>query len=204
MEQAILARKKEITELQKLLSDSHLAIYNEKNAVNGLKLKFEDLRKTQRDDVRRLRELQQLSAEVSAQKKTSKLNMTSVMQDRRPEKSKMSHPLSKRERAMAEASEIKSSKGASKRETTRNSIDMSRTGAGGSALSISGTITSAKKIAVAANTTMTNKTRDTDRSYTSTSSKSSSGGIVKTVILPFDEINNIKNELEYLKQYKDA
>ena len=46
MEQNIFARKKEITELQKLLSDSHLAIYNEKNAVNGLKLKFEDLRKT--------------------------------------------------------------------------------------------------------------------------------------------------------------
>ena len=29
------------------------------------------------------------------------------------------------------------------------------------------------------------------------------GGIVKTVILPFDEINNIKAELEYLKQYRD-
>ena len=25
------------------------------------------------------------------------------------------------------------------------------------------------------------------------------GGIVKTVILPFDEINNLKKELEYLK-----
>ena len=57
MEEAIFQRKKEITEIQKLLSDSHLAIYNEKNAVNGLKLKFEDLRKTQRDDERRLREL---------------------------------------------------------------------------------------------------------------------------------------------------
>lgn len=29
-----------------------------------------------------------------------------------------------------------------------------------------------------------------------------SGGIVKTVILPYDEINNIKSELEYLKDYK--
>ena len=28
------------------------------------------------------------------------------------------------------------------------------------------------------------------------------GGIVKTVILPYDEINNIKSELEYLKDYK--
>lgn len=31
---------------------------------------------------------------------------------------------------------------------------------------------------------------------------SSTGGIVKTVILPYDEINNIKTELEYLKDYK--
>ena len=29
-----------------------------------------------------------------------------------------------------------------------------------------------------------------------------SGGIVKTVILPYDEIINIKNEIEYLKQYR--
>lgn len=32
---------------------------------------------------------------------------------------------------------------------------------------------------------------------------SSSGGIVKTVVLPYDEINNIKSELEYLKQYRE-
>ena len=57
MEQQIYARKKEITELQKLLSDSHLAIYNKRNAVNGLRLKFEDLRKVQREDERRLKEL---------------------------------------------------------------------------------------------------------------------------------------------------
>ena len=31
---------------------------------------------------------------------------------------------------------------------------------------------------------------------------SATGGIVKTVILPYDEINNIKTELEYLKDYK--
>lgn len=30
------------------------------------------------------------------------------------------------------------------------------------------------------------------------------GGIVKTVLLPFDQINNLKNELEHLKQYKAA
>ena len=207
MEQGIYDRKKEITELQKLLSDSHLAIYNEKNAVNGLRLKFEDLRKTQRDDERRLKELKSLSAEVNAKAKTTKLTANSVMQDRRPEKNKVMHPLSKRERAMA--SESKDTVGPFSTRTGSIEHNLSRTHGPSSALSISGTITSAKKIAVNSNTSvtkMTNKTRDTDRSYDSKSSLSmnSTGGIVKTVILPFDEINNIKIELEYLKQYKNA
>jgi len=30
------------------------------------------------------------------------------------------------------------------------------------------------------------------------------GGIVKTVILPYDQINNLKGELEHLKQYRYA
>lgn len=45
----------------------------------------------------------------------------------------------------------------------------------------------------------------TDRSTSSTSSNlvtNATGGIVKTVILPYDELNNLKAECEYLKQYK--
>ena len=52
-------------------------------------------------------------------------------------------------------------------------------------------------------------TQESNRSKMSGSSSSSSkteyktsGGIVKTVILPYDEINNLKAEVEYLKQYK--
>ena len=37
----------------------------------------------------------------------------------------------------------------------------------------------------------------------STTASSATGGIVKTVILPYDEINQLKNEIEYLKQYKE-
>lgn len=37
-EDEILKKKAEISELQKALSDSHLAVYDEKNTVNGLKL----------------------------------------------------------------------------------------------------------------------------------------------------------------------
>jgi hypothetical protein len=33
-------------------------------------------------------------------------------------------------------------------------------------------------------------------------SDTQAGGIVKTVLLPYDEIINLKNELEYLKLYK--
>ena len=82
MEAQVYRRKKEITELQKVLSDSHLAIYNEKSTINGLRLKYEDMRKGQREDERRLKELKALSAEVSA-KKTKPVNF----RDCRPESS---------------------------------------------------------------------------------------------------------------------
>ena len=62
-ENEILQRKSEISELQKALSDSHLAIYDEKNTVNGLKLQYEGLLKSERADVRRIAELQALNEE---------------------------------------------------------------------------------------------------------------------------------------------
>jgi len=40
------------------------------------------------------------------------------------------------------------------------------------------------------------------RSNTSVQQNTQTGGIVKTVLLPFDEIVNLKNEMEYLKLYK--
>lgn len=49
-EDEILKKKAEISELQKALSDSHLAVYDEKNTVNGLKLQYEDLLKTEKAD----------------------------------------------------------------------------------------------------------------------------------------------------------
>jgi len=56
-EALILAKKQEINELQKALSDSHLAIYDEKNTVNSLRLDYEDLLKEERSDMKRIREL---------------------------------------------------------------------------------------------------------------------------------------------------
>ena len=47
-EAAILQQKMEIAELQKALSDSHLAIYDEKNTANSLRLQYEDLLKIER------------------------------------------------------------------------------------------------------------------------------------------------------------
>ena len=60
-EQEILIRKKEIAELQKAISDSHLAIYEEKNTVNGLRLQYEDLLKIEKTDMRRINELKSLN-----------------------------------------------------------------------------------------------------------------------------------------------
>lgn len=57
MEQCIYQKKREITEIQKAMSDSHLAIYNERNTINGCRLQYEDLKKTEREDLRRLKEL---------------------------------------------------------------------------------------------------------------------------------------------------
>jgi len=48
------------------LSDSHLAIYDEKNTVNGLKLQYEDLLKTEKADQRRIKELEALNDDVNS------------------------------------------------------------------------------------------------------------------------------------------
>ncbi len=66
-EQEILKKKSEISEIQKALSDSHLAIYDEKNTVNGLKLQYEDLLKTEKADQRRINELKALNNDVKNQ-----------------------------------------------------------------------------------------------------------------------------------------
>ena len=68
-EDAILKRKIEIAEMQKALSDSHLAIYDEKNTVNTLRLEYEELLKVENADMKRIRELESLSEEVKKQDK---------------------------------------------------------------------------------------------------------------------------------------
>ena len=60
-EDAILQIKHQMAELQKALSDSHLAIYDEKNQVNALRLDYEDLVKIEKSDVKRIRELEALN-----------------------------------------------------------------------------------------------------------------------------------------------
>ncbi len=46
--------------MQKALSDSHIAVYDEKNTVNGLRVEYEDLLKTEKADMRRINELRAL------------------------------------------------------------------------------------------------------------------------------------------------
>lgn len=95
------------------------------------------------------------------------------LQDRRPESSKKLHPMSKRERTLTAPSKPAVIAAAATK-TTKST---------------------------AAETLMTQRT---DSSLNNTKdSTAASGGIVKTVVLPYDEINNIKSELEYLKQYRE-
>lgn len=42
-----------------------MAIYDEKNTVNGLKLQYEDLLKTEKADQRRIKELEALNEDVN-------------------------------------------------------------------------------------------------------------------------------------------
>ena len=96
-ESEIFNRKQEITELQKALSDSHLAIYDEKQTVNGLRLEYEDLMKTEKADLRRLRELEALNTDVSAKAAAA---ASANFKDCRSEASKKNYPLSKKEKAL--------------------------------------------------------------------------------------------------------
>ena len=65
------------------------------------------------------------------------------------------------------------------------------------------------RVASAVSKTQNSDTKKDEINFNSSKSTNSgnisqgiSGGIVKTVILPYDEIINIKNEIEYLKQYR--
>jgi len=93
-EKLILEKKQFINELQKQLSDSHLAIYEEKNTVNTLRLDYEDLLKEERSDVRRIKELEALNEEI--ENKLSNVNF----KDCRPAESKKRVPLGKKEKSL--------------------------------------------------------------------------------------------------------
>ena len=84
-----------MAEIQKALSDSHLSIYDEKNTVSSLKLEYEDLLKTERADIKRIRELEALNEDVAA-----KAKMPPGFKDCRPLSTQKNIPLSKKERAI--------------------------------------------------------------------------------------------------------
>ena len=57
--------KHQMAEFQKALSDSHLAIYDEKNTVNALRLDYEDLVKIEKSDMKRIKELEALNLDIN-------------------------------------------------------------------------------------------------------------------------------------------
>ena len=72
-----------------------MAIYEERNTVNSLRLKYEDVLKVERADLRRIRELQALGKELSTQQK-----LAVNFKDCRPESAQKAVPLDRREKGM--------------------------------------------------------------------------------------------------------
>lgn len=93
--------KHQMAEIQKGLSDSHLAIYDEKMTVNALKLDYEDLVKVEKADMKRIKELQALNDDIS-----SKISYANF-KDCRPDIQKQTTRLSKKELAMKKGSDEK-------------------------------------------------------------------------------------------------
>eukprot|EP00347_Sterkiella_histriomuscorum_P001132 403373203 len=63
-EQQILGKKNEITEIQKALSDSHISIYDERHQFMKLKREYDILLNQERDDLRRIKELNQYNNDI--------------------------------------------------------------------------------------------------------------------------------------------
>jgi hypothetical protein len=142
-----------MAELQKALSDSHLAIYDEKNTVNSLRLEYEDLLKLERADQKRIKELESLNDDIE-----NRASNKAGFKDCRPLSAQKTMPLSRKEREIMKASKVPNKNGKS---------------------------------------VMSNRSGESNKSDIQVNQ--TTGGIVKTVLLPFDQINNLKNELEHLK-----
>jgi hypothetical protein len=107
-----------MAELQKALSDSHLAIYDEKMTVNALKLDYEDLVKVEKTDLKRITELEHLNKDIS-----SKLNYANF-KDCRPNLQKNTIKLSKKEKALKKGSDEKRLQGTMAQLSQRSNVSI--------------------------------------------------------------------------------
>jgi len=97
-----------MAELQKALSDSHLAIYDEKNTVNSLRLEYEDLLKLERADEKRIKELESLNDDIENNKSNK-----AGFKDCRALSAQKTMPLSRKEREIMKASKVPNKNGKS-------------------------------------------------------------------------------------------
>lgn len=179
--------------------------------MNALKLKYEDVLKTEKADLRRIRELRDLGRELTQQQK-----LAVNFKDCRPESAKKAIPLDRREKGMKkqyeQAFSTKSTMSSVQKRPLSSSgkktaqSDKARS-SGAKTQSFAGTNKSIRAEQGGTQTLQGSLNDTAGKSQMSTASNSvtkmsGTGGIVKTVILPYDEINNIKAELEYLKDYK--
>ena len=91
--------------------------------MNGLRLEYEDLLKTEKADLRRIRELEALNTDVSAKAAAA---ASANFKDCRSEASKKNFPLSKKEKALqARSAGGSAKKGALSSQMTEASTDRS-------------------------------------------------------------------------------
>ena len=75
-----------------------MAIYDERNTINSLRLNYEDIKKSERVDAKRIKELEALNEDIV--NKLANIHF----KDSRPDTSKKQFPLGKKEKALQKVS----------------------------------------------------------------------------------------------------
>ena len=165
--------KEHIAELQKALSDSHLSIYDEKQNYLQLHRHYELILQQQRNDKKKLEELHALKAEVEKQKKEAENQNFKNFKDVRPQ--------ALAEAALKNKTKVPLNPGPSTQAVLTNQLIAQK---------------------IKESETNTNKSEPVKAKGPSSSksghSNATTSGIVKTVILPHEDINRMNVQSQQL------
>lgn len=201
MESEIHKTKQQIAELQKALSDSHLSIYDEKSHYMQLAREHALLDTQARSDTRRKTELQTLSTEIAEQAEEDPVNSGKYMnyrdcrpvaQAKRAEK-KIQQNKTKLDPKKSQQSVLTNQLIAQKLNET-NGMAVPSVGAS------SRTTAAKKKQGAVVSSARSGAVASSARSGYSSASTNKTGGVVKTIVLPHEDINRLGTEAQELMQ----